>query len=637
MRYAETGYNLEIDLSQGNIEKVETDRKLMELHLGGQGTAAKILWDRVSPEAEPFSPENLLIFSAGLFSGTSVPGANRTSVTTINPQTNLYSHSAFGGYFGPELKRAGYDEIVVGGKSPNLVYLYINNDQVEIRDATHLQGKGPLQTAAIIQEELNEPKAQVAAIGLAGENRVYMASIGHANAWASRGVGSVMGDKMLKAIVVRGTKDINVARQSELSEICTRQYQEIQNDPEAGDLFSYENDYAELFHLNNFAWGNARKRIKNYWNKELEEEWRELSNRVRARWVGCDNCPKNCYQEIHYPGRQPYFQICYTKLTYAMAAYEDLKFNYDILGVTYEYGLDGLLTPQVLAFAVELYDAGILTDNDLPGFPTDSAGRFFYLVEKIVQREGVGDALANGVYWAARQIGKGAEVFDHNTIKKFEQMPLKLGKVNLPYFVMYATGEKLTITQTEGAYPQAPEPDPEERKRLVDGWVAAPERFKKWFLEWEPRQEQSIEESVNIVDWNEIMHYVDDAIGTCAFLSSFRGQIGCRPSYHIYNLPEFISLATGMDIDSDGLWEVARRNRNLIRSINVRRGLRRVDEAPPADHWKVRDPEMEQKVLDAFYEFKGWDREGIPTKKTLDYLGLDYVSEDFEKRGLYTK
>jgi len=126
-------------------------------------------------------------------------------------------------------------------------------------------------------------------------------------------------------------------------------------------------------------------------------------------------------------------------------------------------------------------------------------------------------------------------------------------------------------------------------------------------------------------------------MGTCAFLSSFRGQIGCRPSYHIYNLPEFISLATGMDIDSDGLWEVARRNRNLIRSINVRRGLRRVDEAPPADHWKVRDPEMEQKVLDAFYEFKGWDREGIPTKKTLDYLGLDYVSEDFEKRGLYTK
>jgi len=560
MRYAEAGFNLEVDLSSGRIEKVGTDPALMKLHLGGQGTAAKLLWDRVPPEVEPFSPDNLLIFSTGLLIGTPVPGANRTAVTTINPQTNLYSHAAFGGFFGPELKRAGYDEIVIRGQAPDFVYLYINNDRVEIRDASHLQGKGPLETAALLKEELNEPAAQVAAIGLAGENRVYLASIVHANACASRGVGSVMGDKKLKAIVVRGTKEFNFARPAELAELCSRQYQEIQDNQDSGDLFSYENPYAEEFHLNNFAWGNARKRIKDFWNKDLEAEWRELSGSVRARWASCHNCPKKCYQEIHYPGRQPYFQICYTKLTYAMAAFEDLKFNYDILGVTQEYGLDGLFTPQVLAFAVELYDAGILSDSDLPDFPPDNAGRFFYLVEKIVRREGVGDALANGVYWAARQIGRGAEAYDHNTIKKFEQMPLKLGKVNLPYFLMYATGEKLTITQTEGSYPQAPEPDLEERKRLVEGWKAAPERFKKWFLHWEPRQEQSLEEAVNIVDWNEIMHYVDDAVGTCAFLSSFRGQIGCRPPYHINNLPEFISLATGLELNADGLWEIAARN-----------------------------------------------------------------------------
>ena len=635
MRYAETGYNLEIDLSRGSIERVETDQRLLELHLGGQGTAAKILWDRVSPEVEPFSPDNLLIFSTGLLNGTPVPGANRTAVSTINPQTNLYSHSAFGGFFGPELKRAGYDEIVISGKAPNLVYLYINNDEVEIRDASHLQGKGSLETAALIKDELRVPEAQVAAIGLAGENRVYMASIGHANSTASRGVGSVMGDKKLKAIVVRGTKDINIAQPSQLQEMCSRQYQEIQDNPETGDVFSYENVYADPFHLNNFAWGNARKRIKDYWNPELGDRWRELSDSVRAKWASCYNCPKKCYQEIHYPGRQPYFQICYSKLTYAMAAFEDLKFNYDILGVAQEYGLDGLLTPQVLAFAVELYEAGILTDNDLPGFPSDSAGRFFYLIEKIVRREGVGDALANGVYWAARQIGKGAEAFDHNTIKKLEQMPLKLGKVNLVYFLMWATGEKMVITQVEGSYPQAPEPDIEERKRLVEGWEAAPERFKKWFMEWEPRKEQSIEESVNIVDWNEIMHYVDDAIGTCAFLSSFRGQFGCRPPYHLNNLTKFISHAVGMNLSADQLWEIASRNRTLIRAINVRRGLRRVDEAPPADHWKIREPEMEQKALDAYYEFKGWNKEGIPTKKTLDNLGLDYVSEDFGRRGLF--
>ena len=129
MRYAETGFDLEIDLSRGSIERVETDPRLIELHLGGQGTADKILWDRVPPEVEPFSPDNLLIFSTGLLHATPVPGANRTAVNTFSPQTNLHAHSLFGGYFGPELKHAGYDKIVIRGKANDLVYLWINNDK----------------------------------------------------------------------------------------------------------------------------------------------------------------------------------------------------------------------------------------------------------------------------------------------------------------------------------------------------------------------------------------------------------------------------------------------------------------------------------------------------------------------------
>jgi len=634
MRYAETGFDLEIDLSRGSIERVQTDPRLTELYLGGQGTAGKIQWDRVSPEVEPFSPDNLLIFSTGLLHGTPVPGANRTVVNTFSPQTNLYSHSLFGGFFGPELKHAGYDKIVIRGKSPSLVYLWINNDKVEIRDADHLQGKGALETGALIKEELKEPEAQVAAIGLAGENRVYMATIEHSNSSASRGVGVIMGDKRLKAIAVRGTKDINVSRPAELFEICNRMYQEIYDNPDCGDIFLHEDD--ESWHVDNFAWGNARGRVKGYWSKEREEKWTAVSDSVRDRWTGCYNCPKDCHQAISYPGRHKYFLKCYSKLTYAMAAYKELDFNYDILGVTQEYGLDGYSAPQVLAFALELYEAGILTGKDLPGFPSDTGERFFWLVEKIVRREGIGDALANGVYWAARQIGKGAEEFDHNSMKKFEQLPLKLKMINYPYFLMYSTGEKMTITQIEGSYPQVPLADKEEREKFVKNWDAAPERFKKWFLEWEPRTHPSIEASVNICDWNEAMHYIDDAIGTCSFLSSFRGQFGGRPPYHIYNLPNFISLATGMDLDTDGLWEIAKRNRNLIRALNVRRGLRRSDEKPPADHWKIRDPEMETKLLDAYYEFKGWNCEGIPTKETLDELGLDYVSEDFVQRGILT-
>jgi len=632
MRYAETGFNLEVDLSRGNIERVETDPRLTELHLGGQGTAGKILWDRVPPEVEPFSPENLLIFSTGLLHSTPVPGANRTTVDTFSPQTNMYSHSLFGGFFGPELKHAGYDKIVLRGRAPALSYLWIHNDKVEIRDATHLQGKGALETAALIKEELKQPEAQVAAIGLAGENRVFMATIEHANSSASRGVGVIMGDKRLKAIVVRGTKDINVARPAELFAISNPMYRAIYDNKFCGDTMAHEDD--EEFHVNNFAWGNARARNVGFWNKEREERWRGITEAVRLRWTGCYNCPKDCHQAIKVPGKQTYFQKCYSKLTYAMAAYEEIDFNYDFLAVTQEYGLDGFSTPQVLAFAIELYEAGILTDEDLPDFPESGGDRFYYLVELVVNREGVGDALANGVYHAARQIGKGAEAYDHNSMKKFEQVPLKLGMINYPYFLMYATGEKMNITQIEGSYPQVAIADKEERQKFVDRWDAAPERFKKWFLEWEPRTHPTVEASVNICDWNETMHYIDDAIGTCAFLSSFRGQFGGRPPYHIYNLPEFISHATGRDVDSDALWEIGKRNRNLIRALNIRRGLRRVDEKPPEDHWKKRDPEMETKLLSEYYKFKGWTQDGIPTRETLDGLGLDYVSEDFLARGI---
>ena len=635
MRYAETGYNLEIDLSRGSIERIETDPRLTPLHFGGQGTAAKILWDRVSPEVEPFSPDNLLIFSSGLLNGTPVPAANRTAINTFSPQTGLMAHSLMGSYLGVEMKHAGYDKIVIRGKAPDLVYLWINNDKVEIRDATHLRGKGSQETAALIKQELNDKRIQVAAIGPAGENRVYMASIDHSHASAARGVGPVMGDKRLKAIAVRGTKDINIARPAELWEMCTRLRKELDANPNVGDWMAVDED--DSFHHNNFAWGNARVRRKKFWSKELEDRWRALKYDHMDRQTGCYNCPKKCRNVISWPGRKRFAYKCFGKDTYHLASFQELDFSYDIPGVAQEYGLDSYSTPQVIAFALELLEAGILTDKDFPGMPSDVRGRFYYLIEKIVHREGIGDILANGVYWAARQIGKGAEAYDHNTTKKFEQIPIKLGKVNPVFFLMLSTGEKMAITQIEGSFPQDPLPTREEREEYVRNWVALrDERFKKWFLEWEKREVLPIEASCAITDWNEAMHYIDDSLGLCGFLSSFRGQFGGNTPYHINNIPHILSLATGMELDKAGLWKNFQRIRNLVRANNVRRGLRRKDERPPEDHWAVRNEEFEQKLLDDYYKFKGWNNEGIPTKETLDKLGLDYVSEDFIKRGILT-
>ena len=652
MRYAETGFNLEIDLSRGSIERVATDPRLTELHLGGLGTNARLLWDRVPPETDPFSPDNLLIFAAGLLCGTPAVGANRTIVTTYSPQTLLMGYSMMGGFFAPEMKYAGYDKIILRGKSPSLVYLWINNDKIEIRDATHLQGKGAVETAECIRQELEEPEAQVAAIGLAGENRVYLASIEQGKASASRlGLGAVMGDKRVKAIAVRGTKDINIAHSAEFMQLCNDVLKYIQQRAEnpiknVEPIFEGLGSPQEMklidekWHTTGFMWGNARTRRKDFWTKEVEEKWREAQEGVRARLISCYNCPMKCGAIISVPGTSTYMMKCYSKLTYTMAAFSDLDFGFRIAQRATEYGVDGFSTPQVMAFALELKEAGVLTDQDFAGCPSDTEEKFYWLLDRIVRREGIGDVLANGTHWAAQQIGKGAEAYAHNNIKKHEQLPLKLGMLNPVYFLMYCTGEKINITQIEGQFPQEPFPTREMREEFIKDWIQVPdEKFKQYFLDWEPRGERSnpyyptVDMAVDIVDWQERMHYIDDALGMCAGLSSFP----LKPPYHMHNYPAFISHATGMQVDEAELTQIARRNRNLIRAVNVRRGLRRADEKPPEDHWKKRFPELETKLLDAYYKFRGWNNDGIPTKATLHDLGLDDVADDLVRRGILTE
>jgi len=651
MRYAETGFNLEVDLSRGNIERVETDPRETELYLGGLGTNAKILWDRVPPEIEPFSPDNLLIFSAGLLCGTPAPGANRTIVSTISPQTLFMAYSMMGGFFAPELKYAGYDKVIFRGKSPKLVYLWINNNKVELRDASHLQGKGTLETAELIKEELKEPNAQVASIGLAGENRVYTASIEHGRSSASRlGVGAVMGDKGLKAIAVRGTKDVNIAQPNEFMDVCDGVLEHIKDRedkpvpgvmPILAGLGSPQEMklHDEKWHTENFAWGNARVRRKDYWTEEVEKEWGKTQDDALTRLISCYNCPMKCGAIVSYPETPTYMMKCFSKLTYAMASMTGLDFGFKIAQRATEYGVDGFSTPQIMAFAFELYEAGILNDEDFAGCPSDNEGKFYWLLDRIVRREGIGDILANGTYWAAQQIGKGAEEYAHNNIKKHEQLPLKLGMLNPVYFLMYSTGEKINITQIEGSFPQAPFATMEERQDFVKDWVQVPdEKFKQYLLDWEFRGDHSnpiyptVEMSCDIVDWQEMMHYIDDALGICAGLSSFP----LKPPYHIHNFPTLISSAIGLEMDEEGLKKVYRRNRNLLRAVNIRRGLKRTDEKPPEDHWRKRFPELETELLDSYYKFKGWNNQGIPTKETLNELSLDYVSEDFLQRGILT-
>ncbi len=652
MRYAEAGYNLEIDLATRNIERVETDPRLLETHLGGLGTSVKIHWDRVPPETKPFDDENLLVFSNGLLCGTPAFSANRTVVSTISPQSELLAYPMMGGFWAAELKYAGYDKVIISNKSPDWVYIWIHNDKVEIRDARHLVGRGALEVQDIIRHELREPNAHVAAIGIAGENRVFTASIEQGRSSSSRlGGGAVMGDKKVKAIAVRGTKDVNLARGDEFIQHMYEitKYINFRNANPIPDVMPILAGIGspqemrhtdEKWHTESFSWGNARTRRKDFWSKEHAEDWTTTQLAAIKRLISCYNCPQQCGALIAHEDVPRYMAKCFGKLTYSMGAMKDeLSYNFRILQKASEYGVDNFSTPQILAFGIELYEAGILTDKDFEGAPTETGARYDWLLDRLVRREGIGDVLADGTYWAAKRIGNGAEAFAHNNIKKHEQLPIKLGMLDPLYFLMYSTNEKISITQIEGNWPQAAFPTREQREAFVREWPQLPdEKFKQYLLDWEPRGEKGIpyfptpDMCCEIVDWMETLHNVDDALGFCAGMSSF-----ClKPPYHIHNFPLLVSSATGLDVDEEGVKKIVRRSRHLHRAVNVRRGMRRADEKPPEDHWKKRFPELEENLLTTYYTFKGWNYEGIPTRDTLEKYELSYVADDLEQRGILT-
>jgi aldehyde:ferredoxin oxidoreductase len=550
-----------------------------------------------------------------------------------------------------DLKYAGYDKIILRNKSDKWVYLWVHNDKVELRDAEHLKGRGALETQDLIRQEVGEPHAQVAAIGLAGENRCFTASIEQGRSSASRmGGGAVMGDKKIKAVAVRGTKnDINLANgEAFMNEMKSMmEYIKFRNANPIPDVMTILSGIGspqemvhtdEKWHTENFMWGNARTRRRNFWDETIGVEWPKTQLEGIKRLISCFNCPQHCGALISYKDTPRYMAKCFGKLTYAMAAYVDtMDFAWRTLQRATEYGFDSFSTPQIIAFGIELYEAGILTDKDFEGAPQDKEGRFIWLLDRVARREGIGDILADGVYAAARKIGNGAEAFDHNTIKKHEQLPLKLGTLDPLYFLMYATNEKISITQIEGQFPQAAFQTVEQREAFVKDWPQIPDdRFKEIVLEWDMRGDKGIpyfptaEMCAEIVDWMEMQHNIDDACCVCAGMSSF-----ClKAPYHIHNYPRIISAATGLDLDETALKKIVNRSRNLHRAYNNRLGMTRADEKPPVDHWKRRYPEIEENLLSTYYKFKGWNMNGVPTKEKLKELDLGYVAEDLEKRGI---
>ncbi|MDP3879801.1 MAG: aldehyde ferredoxin oxidoreductase C-terminal domain-containing protein [Dehalococcoidales bacterium] len=648
MFYGWAGANLEVDLSRGKTWKEAVKRESVEALLGGKGTNARILWDRVPPEVDAFSPDNLLIVGTGALVGTMLPSANRTIITFKSPVTGIKAYSAMGGFFGAKLKAAGYDTIIISGKSPVPVYLWIDDDRIEIRDASHLWGKGIFETRRIIEEELSVDGVEVICIGAAGENRVFAASIEGTNGVsASRaGPGAVMGDKKLKAIAVHGTKDINIADGARFVELC----QQIMDRSGPVREKSAKNESATITYglvggnievVGHFS-GNIPAEVRQK-VKDLPRQVNDFAQKFKAREVACYNCPIRC--KWVYPSAVGEHAIT-IKCQHSSAGMIhsriiDCGYGMKFYSLCQEHGLDDISLANYIGFAIDLYQRGILTEADTGGMELEwgNPEAVYSLIEKIVRREGIGDVLADGVYRAAQRIGKSAENYTYHT-KKLEPLPFDVrGKphVALPIATIDKADRTRGLSGTQNQVWQLPR---EEREAYIKaGFFQFPEEFEKYFLTDFDMSGRDYEGLCQFAVYNEEILAMTDMLGVCFFWTNF---FPYPPINSRALMADLISAATGMDVDEAEATRMARRVINLTRAYNVREGISRKDDNIPKIFFqKAAEPPYHQfdqalldKWLDRYYELKGWDERGIPTAGILAELGLDGVRRELENRGI---
>jgi aldehyde:ferredoxin oxidoreductase len=601
-------------LPTGKTEVKPLDEKLSKDYIGGIGLGMKLWLDNSKAGVDPFSPENPLIFITGPLTGTMAPSAgNSYAVVSKSPLTETIGEGKAHGFFGAELKRAGYDAVIFTGKSDKLVYAWIDDDSIQLIDAQHLKGMSPQETEETIREELGDFYVRVSAIGEAGEKLVRIANImnDEFRAIGRGGLGAVMGSKNLKAVAVRGTNDVNVANLEDFKEFV-RTIHERMKGPAT-------RKYRTLGTPENVLVLNAIAALptRNFSQATFEGAERVSGERLNERYIkkiiGCATCGMRCdhvalVPEGEYKGTVSRIEFECLWAVGPLCGVDRLDAIVEAIYQANRAGVDGISVGVIVAFAMDLYEHGIITKEDTDGLELNF-GNHHALVEtikRIGSRKGwLGDTLAEGTMRAAEKIDKGAEKYA-NHIKGME-----LPGYDLRTLKTAALGFSVSFRGAchlrSGAY----SPD-------VKGKV---DRFK-------------IEKGRGkiVMDGEDLYNVVDSLI-LCKFS---RGVMydGLKDMAKYYN------LATGLEMSPEELIKAGERINNLARMINIResKGTREFDTLP----WKIMNvpvPDdgvakgavVSQKEfdigLDDYYSVRGWTKDGIPTPEKLKELGLsDLVS-----------
>ncbi len=590
---------LRVNLTTGKITTEKLPDNLKKEFVGGRGIASKYLYDEISPDIDPFSPNNKLIFATGPVTGVTAPTGGRYMVVCKGPLTDTIASSNSGGFFGPALKRAGYDMIIFEGKASSPVYLYVTDEKAELKDASHLWGKDTHETTDIILSENNSKNGKVACIGQAGEKLVKFACIinDKHRAAGRTGVGAVMGSKNLKAVFADGSNKVDVASEN-FREIMKKKLEMVKANPITSEALPQlgtkvlDNIINEngLYPTNNFQLG-----IFNGTNEMCGEALVEKGYLVKNS--ACFACPIACGRVVELPnglkGEGPEYE---TGWAYgANCGVSDLIAICEANFLCNLYGLDTISAGCTIACAMELFEKGYVKSEELgkgPNLQFGNSEAIVYYTKKTAFRDGFGDKLAEGSYRLAKMYG----VPELSMSVKKQELPAYDPRGVQGHALQYATSNRGGC-HVRG-YLIAPE------------ILGSPEKLEPQAIKGKPQ-------------WVKIFHdltAVIDSSGLCLFSSFAFGADDYR---------DIINAVTGFEYSTEELLKAGERIYNLERLFNLKAGIKPEEDTLPKRFLEEPMPEGPNKgevvklneLLPEYYALRGWDN-GIPTEEKLKELGL---------------
>ncbi len=644
-----TGKILHVDLTSGSLDVEEPPEDLYRKYMGGSALGLYYLLKNTPAGADPYGPENTLVFMLAGITGAPIAGQSRATVVAKSPLTGGVGDSQAGGFWPAELKFAGFDGIVIRGISPKPVYLWIHQGEVELRDASHLWGKMTGDVDEMLAEELGDKRIQVTQVGPSGEKLVRFAAILNmaTRAHGRTGMGAVMGSKKLKAIVVRGgKKKLPMADPDRVREIMRPSIANVRADEDVWGLAKYGT--LGILESQNAVGGLPTRNYKSGWmgydraaaigGERLFDELLRGADEDTQLKLGretCYSCAVRCKRVVESEWEERAIDPKYGGPEYetssVFGSYCDID---DIHATAYaaqlcnQYGVDTIAAGATMAFAIDCFEEGLITLDDTDGIELGwgKADAMIAMLEKTLRREGFGDVLAEGSARASTRIGKGAE--DLVIAVKGAELPAHMPRVKPSLAVIYAVNPF-------GADHQSSEHDPGYTPEVV---ASSPDKYGKRMADiglTDPQPEDVLNEAkIEFALKTQYAYSALDTADACQFVFG--------PAWQLLGMEELagvISAVHGEELTVSDLMTLGARRLNMLRAFNAREGITREQdtlpkrlfeplEGGPSDG-KALDRDQFEAALNTYYEMAGWDPvTGNPTAETLDGLGLGWLKAE---------